>query len=94
MSELIGCSPNYIYNMNQREHIPSMNVLQSICDHFGITLAEFFTPDFSQYKTASNLLTQLNDNHDEETIALLYDFVVLLDADLKSFLKLYRKGKK
>ena len=32
-----------LFNMNQRKTLPSLTTLGSICDAFGVTLAEFFS---------------------------------------------------
>lgn len=42
MSIALGKSPNYLYFMRKNKSVPSLPMLNNICEYFGITLSTFF----------------------------------------------------
>lgn len=45
LSSESGLSSSTIANIHRRNTVPSISTLESICNAFGITLAQFFTED-------------------------------------------------
>lgn len=97
LSELIGHSETLITNLLKRKHIPSIVIIYDLCNHFGITLSDFFRIDFSKDKSAEALLKLISDKYEPETITMMYDAVnnvepELVKASLKTFSD-YRQSK-
>lgn len=45
MSLSIGQAPSYIYKIENKKCLPSMDSFFAICDYFGVTPSEFFDED-------------------------------------------------
>lgn len=75
LAEEAGITQSTIFNMHARGTLPSVTTLYSICNAFGITLAEFFSDDAS---------FDLNDGERE----LIYKFRKMSFKDKKAVLAL------
>lgn len=42
MSIALGKSPNYLYFMKKNKSVPSLPMLNAVCQYLGITLPDFF----------------------------------------------------
>lgn len=52
LSLLLGQNPNYVNNIENEINFPSIQVLNSICEYFGISLKDFFDEENKEPKLA------------------------------------------
>lgn len=90
LSELMGHSSTYLSNLVRKKQMPTIGVLYDLCNHFGITLADFFKPNYSKDKSADALVKLSAEKLDAEDLTLLYDLIASLDkTSLRALLKTY-----
>lgn len=72
LSKNIGMCNNYINKVSSGAIIPSIKVLEQICDYFGITLSQFFDEDTPRISlTAAKINSLLPSLTEEQLDSLL-----------------------
>lgn len=61
LSRELRFSNVYIHNISSGKTMPSLSALFAICDYFGLTPAEFFTPEISITQKTIDEFNRLND---------------------------------
>lgn len=62
-----------IINMFNRETLPSIVTLEKICEAFGITMSEFFSPDNKEQDITDNEILTLYHSLTKEQAKIIYD---------------------
>lgn len=65
LAELAGMSPSTIYTYRYRDSMPKIETLVTICDVFGITLADFFQVKDRGTEELMSVLSRLSDSSKE-----------------------------
>lgn len=90
ISELMGHSSTYLSNLARKKSMPSIGVLYDFCNHFGITLTDFFKPDYSKDKSIDSIVKLSSSKLDPEDFTLLYNLIDSLDKNvLRALLQTY-----
>lgn len=90
VSGLIGHGENSLSRLITKKNTPSLLIINDFCDHFGITLSDFFKEDYSCDKSIGTLMKLLSEKYDADDISNLYELLNRVDkASIKSLLKTY-----
>ncbi len=78
LTELAGLSANTIYNWYNKNAVPKITALQSICEVLGITLSELFANDEAEAITVHQQLlvvefARLSENQQRLVLELIHE---------------------
>ncbi|MFI3255676.1 MAG: helix-turn-helix transcriptional regulator [Eubacteriales bacterium] len=74
MSFALGKSPNYINNIENGVIVPSLEVLEEICDFLEITVMEFFQVENNNPMRVKEMITDIM-SLDQEQIEIVHSVV-------------------
>lgn len=90
LSQLTGHSENLVSNLVNKKYNPTVSTIYDVCQHFGITLEDFFRIDYSNNKSISALMELISKKFDEDELNLLFKLVNVLDKEtLQTILKAF-----
>ena len=79
LGELMGHSENFFSAMFRMKRMPSISSINDICNYLGITLSEFFAPNYTMDKSAESLVQMTSKKLSPKVITKLYDVIENLD---------------